>query len=51
MEDAKMPAAGALQAAHTYDMIIKAVKSASDAADQAKDSSENAASMVRFFLS
>ena len=42
-----MPATGALEAAHAYEMIVKAVANASDATDQAKDLADSAASMVR----
>jgi hypothetical protein len=41
-----MPAARTLQAANAYEMIVKAVDNSTEAADHAKDSAENAASMV-----
>ena len=45
-----MPAARTLQAANAYEMIVKAVDNSTEAADQAKDAAENAASMVWSFL-
>jgi uncharacterized protein with PhoU and TrkA domain len=48
LDAAKMPAARTLQAANAYEMIVKAVANSTEAADQAKDAAENAASMVTF---
>jgi hypothetical protein len=48
LDAAKMPAARTLQAANAYEMIVKAVANSTEAADQAKDAAENAASMVMF---
>ena len=45
-----MPAARTLQAANAYEMIVKAVDNSTEAADQAKDAAENAASMVMIFF-
>ena len=50
LDAAKMPAARTLQAANAYEMIVKAVANSSEAADQAKDAAENAASMVKHFI-
>ena len=46
LDAAKMPASRTLQAAHAYEMIVKAVDNSTEAADTAKDAAENAASMV-----
>ena len=45
-----MPAARTLQAANAYEMIVKAVDNSTEAADQAKDAAENAASMVSCYF-
>ena len=45
-----MPASRTLQAAHAYEMIVKAVTNSTEAAEQAKEVAENAASMVSLLV-
>ena len=50
LDNAKMPASRTLQAAHAYEMIVKAVTNSTEAAEQAKEVAENAASMVSLLV-